>query len=560
MQAVELATSHLDSHNDSAVCDGVATGIANPGKSGREDGSYGDSAWVGDECPPAHSNSINVDEHDREMQRMLVTEKMLQADLMNMGLVVDDQSSFCTTSGTAAAATPCARNGAPHKHKIQEDLWARDMSGSFCSNSRNEHYPLSHGQDLHTGVRRTCYTQPDVKRTASLLPRSAGRRPQKPPNRARPRSGRSEHRSPHAQSRTAASPAPIPRVAFLASPPHQSRAQHNRKHFPLVGGLQSELDNDEAYVILENTLKRTGRIGPGREQDVYTRQVAWRAKVEAKAQTMRREMHEEEVSNCTFRPHSAKRSKSHPPNMSQDAAMEPQRNCGSHPLWDVHTKPSGSLESAHAMLATHFTTTPAGDTEVSGANEQNSGPCYVTPGHRLYAKAQEKAQKLDDQRKAFRIEQEKEWRQRPARRLSPQVYPAGCLLGSVSRPVARENLRAWEHMWNPDVNPTFRPTTNFGSQMRRNTRRRAKSMGAVPDRSGTGMQTSRTWKVPCSGELDFREFLTRQALHGTRRAARIKEIQHEFNQSLARTVPMAPGTRRMLSQGTTQGSHARGLV
>ena len=47
---------------------------------------------------------------------------------------------------------------------------------------------------------------------------------------------------------------------------------------------------------------------------------------------------------------------------------------------------------------------------------------------------------------------------------------------------ARENLRAWEHMWDPAVNPTFRPATNFGTSMRRSTRRRAKSMGAVLDR------------------------------------------------------------------------------
>lgn len=124
------------------------------------------------------------------------------------------------------------------------------------------------------------------------------------------------HSSLDARSKAASSPPPLPRVAFLASPPVHYTAQQQRKRFPLVGGLQSELDNDEAYVILEDTLKRTGRVGNGHAQDVYARQVAWRARVEAKAEAMRADMQQEEISECTFRPKSAKRSKSQLPDVS----------------------------------------------------------------------------------------------------------------------------------------------------------------------------------------------------------------------------------------------------
>lgn len=68
-------------------------------------------------------------------------------------------------------------------------------------------------------------------------------------------------------------------------------------------------------------------------------------------------------------------------------------------------------------------------------------------------------------------------------RVSPSMRPPQ-LFDPKSLLQARENLRAWEHMWDPGVNPTFRPTTNFGTRMR-DTRRRAKSMGATPERATT---------------------------------------------------------------------------
>lgn len=64
-----------------------------------------------------------------------------------------------------------------------------------------------------------------------------------------------------------------------------------------------------------------------------------------------------------------------------------------------------------------------------------------------------------------------------------------------------------------------------------------------------GVQACTRFQAPFSDELDFHEFLTRQAMHGARRDARVEQIQQEVEQGWSRTVPMAPGTRRLLSQG-----------
>lgn len=124
-------------------------------------------------------------------------------------------------------------------------------------------------------------------------------------HRVRPKSAGLVQARSHRSSRPRSPGSPLPRVAFLANSKCQLGGDPPRQHFPLVGGLQSELDNNEAYLILGDTLKRTGRIDAGHERDVYVRQVAWMAKVHAKAEVIRQELHDEEISQCTFRPLSA---------------------------------------------------------------------------------------------------------------------------------------------------------------------------------------------------------------------------------------------------------------
>lgn len=58
--------------------------------------------------------------------------------------------------------------------------------------------------------------------------------------------------------------------------------------------------------------------------------------------------------------------------------------------------------------------------------------------------------------------------------------------------------------------------------------------------------------MPCSDTLDFQEFLHRQELHGARRAVHVEKIQSDVERSLARTVPMAPGTKRLISEGISK--------
>lgn len=58
--------------------------------------------------------------------------------------------------------------------------------------------------------------------------------------------------------------------------------------------------------------------------------------------------------------------------------------------------------------------------------------------------------------------------------------------------------------------------------------------------------------MPCSDILDFQEFLQRQELHGARRAVHVEKIQSDLERSLARTVPMAPGTKRLISKGLSK--------
>lgn len=77
MQAVQLASGHLHAaeQDDNVLCATPSAATPSPAHSGRED-SHCEGAWAADECAPSHANSIDVHEHDREMQRLLATEKV----------------------------------------------------------------------------------------------------------------------------------------------------------------------------------------------------------------------------------------------------------------------------------------------------------------------------------------------------------------------------------------------------------------------------------------------------------------------------------------------------
>lgn len=95
----------------------------------------------------------------------------------------------------------------------------------------------------------------------------------------------------------------------------------------------------------------------------------------------------------------------------------------------------GSIESMHAMLPTQVSgaITPCLDDD--GTPQSSSQLQSVAPGQTLYERGRRQAQKLEDKRRAVHLEEEKEWRQRPARKLSPRIYPQGCLLGTVGTPM-----------------------------------------------------------------------------------------------------------------------------
>lgn len=79
MQAVQLASEHMHSgeQDDQQVSAYATSGMGSPGERYCENSDNRGGGLVAEyEYKPAHSNSIHIDEHDREMQRLLVTEKV----------------------------------------------------------------------------------------------------------------------------------------------------------------------------------------------------------------------------------------------------------------------------------------------------------------------------------------------------------------------------------------------------------------------------------------------------------------------------------------------------
>lgn len=236
---------------------------------------------------------------------------------MNMGLVIEDAPSVGKIPASATSLVPWDVHN-PHQQVSQVDAPAPGSPKTFPQRDDRQPPPLLDQPAIKMGAAQvtnahSSSTRKVMKPMTTWFPASdASGKSAKSGQCARPKSGGAGQFNSHTDSQAQLSPPQIPRVAYLGAQSNHSRAQQQRSRFPLVGGLQSELDNDEAYMILEDTLRRTGRIDPAREHDVYRRQAAWRARVEAQADSMRREMDQEEISKCTFRPMSAKRSNSQP--------------------------------------------------------------------------------------------------------------------------------------------------------------------------------------------------------------------------------------------------------
>lgn len=230
--------------------------------------------------------------------------QILQDDLRNMGLIFEDVPASTRT----APIENCGDQAIPLQRVVHGDRAhcetldqrkkpetklptskeyqnGRRMAGVPKRTAEGSSRQVSNMKGVRSRENRSHCSDPIRHR---VRPKSAG------PVQVRPQSSRP--RSPGS---------PLPRVAFLANSKCQLGGDPPRQHFPLVGGLQSELDNNEAYLILGDTLKRTGCIDAGHERDVYARQVAWMTRVHAKAEQKRQELHEEEISKCTFRPATA---------------------------------------------------------------------------------------------------------------------------------------------------------------------------------------------------------------------------------------------------------------
>lgn len=244
---------------------------------------------------------------------------MLQDDLRNMGLIFEDLPTV--------DQTPDQTNQLPDSAAVQDGAWVRPIEEAFqgdlpqadvLDHTRHLHpdnfRPHKHGSQCPGDMLLTSRAKGSGKDGSGLKgtrsPASNSHRSGQIRQHIRPQSAGPSQSLSQRSRRTGSSRSPLPRVAFLGTAKCHKGGQQQRQSFPLVGGLQSELDNNEAYSILGDTLKRTGRIDAGHEQDVYARQIAWMARVHAKADTMRQELVTDEIGKCTFCPNSPTQSNS----------------------------------------------------------------------------------------------------------------------------------------------------------------------------------------------------------------------------------------------------------
>jgi hypothetical protein len=104
---------------------------------------------------------------------------------------------------------------------------------------------------------------------------------------------------------------------------------------------------------------------------------------------------------------------------------------------------------------------------------------------------------------------------------------------------ARSNVRALQQLADdPNVHPTFHPTTNF----RRGERRSRTS--SPPNAPSVAQQTA------ISAELDFDEFLARQARHAVNQEAHARHQRRLEEQEIRKSPKISKGSLRILASTT----------
>jgi hypothetical protein len=106
----------------------------------------------------------------------------------------------------------------------------------------------------------------------------------------------------------------------------------------------------------------------------------------------------------------------------------------SHPLVDLDDRKVGAVRSAGGNISKEEGAGDCGgDKRV--ATRARGPRSAKRASERLYENAKQNQARLEAKRASMQEAEMQEWRQQPARKLSPRIYPNNCLLGTSERPV-----------------------------------------------------------------------------------------------------------------------------